>query len=95
MLKEQKSSGLTIRDWCRENNISTHCFYYRQQKLRERAGEVLTHFVEIQQPQAATHLENIENNSAAQISAGSIVIGLNNNASEELIGRIVRVLNAQ
>ena len=57
------------------------------------AGESLGQFVEIQQPQAAMHLDNL--NSAASIIAGKVAIGLTNNASEELIARIVRVLNAQ
>ena len=98
MVKDQKSSGLTVEAWCRENNISKHAFYYRQHKLREEAGKVLSHFVEIQAPQAETvpdqkYLENL--NSAASISCGKVVIGLNNHASEELISKIVRVLNAQ
>jgi len=96
MLQAQKASGLTIKQWCLENQISEHCFYYRQQKLRQSAGEALQQFVEIQQPVAAPHLENnTMTNSAAQIQAGRAVIELNNNASEELISRIVRVLNAQ
>lgn len=96
MIQSQKASGLTIKQWCLENHISEHCFYYRQQKLRQCAGEALQQFVEIQQPVAATHFENrTMTNSAAQIQAGHVVIELNNNASEELISRIVRVLNAE
>ena len=94
MLRAQKESGLSVKQWCQDNHISENCYYYRQQKLRESVGEALCRFVEIQQPQAAQHNENL-NNSAAQIVSGQVVIGLNNNASEELIGRIVRVLNAQ
>ena len=96
MIQAQKESGLSIKRWCLENHISEHCFYYRQQKLRQSAGEALQQFVEIQQPAAAPHLENnTMTNSAAQIHAGRVVIELNNNAPEELISRIVRVLNAQ
>ena len=98
MIKDQKSSGLTVEAWCRENNISKHAFYYRQNKLREEAGKVLSHFVEVQAPQPEAkpdqkHLENL--NSAASITYGKVVIGLNNHASEELISRIVRVLNVK
>ena len=98
MVKDQKSSGLTVEAWCRENNISKHAFYYRQHKLREEAGKVLSQFVEVRAPQAHAvpdqkYLENL--NSAASIACGKVVIGLNNHASEELISRIVRVLNAQ
>jgi hypothetical protein len=55
--------------------------------------------VEITQPaenkQLSSHLENINIDSAASIISGKVVIGLSNQASEELISRIVRVLNAQ
>ena len=45
MLKVQKSSGLSISSWCRENGVSENCFYYRQQKLRQRIGSALPRFV--------------------------------------------------
>ena len=93
MLNMQKESGLTVKQWCLENHISQHCFYYRQQKLRERAGEALRQFVEIRQPLAEQHPDNL--NSVASVTSSKVVIELNNNASEELISRIVRVLNAQ
>ena len=47
MLGEQKESGLTIKDWCRENGISENSFYYRQNKLRKRIGSALPTFVEL------------------------------------------------
>ena len=98
MVRDQKQSGMTVEAWCRDNNISKHAFYYRQHKLREEAGTVLSRFVEVQAPQASSYpdqkyLDNI--NSAASVTCGNVVIGLSNQASEELICRIVRVLNAQ
>ena len=98
MIQDQKSSGMTVEAWCRDNNISKHAFYYRQHKLREEAGQALSRFVEVQAPQMSPspdqkYHENL--NSAAFITYGNVVIGLNNNASEELISRIVRSLNAQ
>ena len=98
MVRDQKESGMTVEAWCRDNNISKHAFYYRQHKLREEAGAILSRFVEVQAPQTSLlpdqkDLENL--NSAASIACGKVVIGLNNHASEELIARIVRVLNAQ
>ena len=99
MIRDQKASGLTVKDWCREQHISENCFYYRQQKLRLAAGDMITQFVEITQPaenkQLSSHLENINIDSAASIISGKVVIDLSNQASEELISRIVRVLNAQ
>ena len=45
--------------------------------------------------ESVTALENLKTNSAASIVSGRVVVGLSNQASEELISRIVRVLNAQ
>ena len=99
MIRDQKASGLTVKDWCREQHISENCFFYRQRYLRRCAGEALPQFVEIQQPigggQLSPHLENQNIDSAASIISGKVVISLSNQASEELISRIVRVLNAQ
>ena len=99
MIQDQKSSGLTVKDWCLENHISENCFYYRQHKLRMAAAGMVSQFVEITRSagsrQLSQHLENQNINSAASIVSGKVVIGLSNQASEELIRRIVRVLNAQ
>lgn len=99
MVRDQKASGLTVKDWCREQHISENCFYYRQHKLRLAAGDMVSQFVEITQPvgvkQLPQHLDNLNIDSAASITAGKVVISLSNQASEELISRIVRVLNAQ
>lgn len=33
-IKEQKSSGLNVKEWCRKNDISISKFYYRSRKIR-------------------------------------------------------------
>jgi len=96
MIRDQKESGLSIQAWCRENNISENCFYYRQRCLRRCAGQALAgQFVEIQQPAAAPNHDNFIHNSAARITDGKLAVELSNQASQELISRIVRALNAQ
>ena len=34
MIKEQSRSGLSVRDWCALNDISTKTFYYRRKKVQ-------------------------------------------------------------
>ena len=46
MIQAQKASGLSIKQWCLENHISENCFFYRQRRLRDCAGEALHQFVE-------------------------------------------------
>lgn len=41
MIQEQKASGLSIRRWCEQRNISEHSYYYRLRRLREAACAVL------------------------------------------------------
>ena len=35
IIKEQKQSGLTVKDWCSQNGITKDAYYYWQQKLRK------------------------------------------------------------
>ena len=32
---DQKASGLTVRDWCTQNNLSIHKYNYRKHQLKE------------------------------------------------------------
>ena len=34
MLREQSTSGLSIKDWCEQNNLSTKAFYYRRRQVQ-------------------------------------------------------------
>ena len=56
MIQDQKQSGLTVSAWCKQANISTNCFYYRQQKLREVAASAIPQLVEINASELATRL---------------------------------------
>ena len=35
LISEQKNSGLTIRDFCRQHDLSWHAYYYWLRKIRE------------------------------------------------------------
>ena len=98
MIHARKQSGLSVSAWCRENGISENCYYYRQQKLRNLMGSELHKFVEIHMPEerssAHSHNENsIISTATAYIKTGASVICLTNDASEELIARIVKVFH--
>lgn len=102
MIHDQKASGLSIKEWCRSNSISANCFFYRQRKLREIAQNNIPKFVEVKRPEdpnesaVLPNQRNLDNKrSSATIQYGKITVELDNSASEELIGKIVRVLNAQ
>ena len=91
MIREQRASGLSVKSWCAEKKISENCFYYWQHRVREIIGNELPEFVEIHQPS----IENIENLTVTVIiRSGKVQIDLSNSTSEELIARILRILNA-
>lgn len=37
IVSAQKASGLTIKQWCAQNNLSEHSYYYRLRQLRRMA----------------------------------------------------------
>ena len=39
MLREQKESGLSVKEWCQEQGLAEHIYYYRLRKLRQAALE--------------------------------------------------------
>lgn len=41
LIAEQKNSGLTIRDFCRQHDLSWHAYYYWLRKIREQIDPAL------------------------------------------------------
>ena len=41
MLRERQESGLSVKDWCQEQGISEHSYYYRLRRLRQMACNAL------------------------------------------------------
>jgi hypothetical protein len=38
LLAEQKASGLTIADWCREKNLSVHAFSRQRNRINKKSA---------------------------------------------------------
>ena len=41
MIRERQDSGLSVKDWCLEQGISEHSYYYRLRRLRQIACNAL------------------------------------------------------
>lgn len=41
MLRKRKESGLSVKEWCREQGLAEHIYYYRLRKLRQAACTAL------------------------------------------------------
>ena len=41
IFQEQKSSGLTVKEWCAQNDISHHAFYYWKRLAKEAYAQTV------------------------------------------------------
>lgn len=41
MLRQRKESCLSVKEWCREQGLAEHIYYYRLRKLRQAACTAL------------------------------------------------------
>ena len=41
VLRQRKESGLSVKEWCREQGLAEHIYYYRLRKLRQAACTAL------------------------------------------------------
>ena len=41
MLRQRKESGLSVKEWCQEQGMAEHIYYYRLRKLRQAACTAL------------------------------------------------------
>ena len=102
LLKEQKSSGLSIKEWCSQNDISRDQFFYWKRKLKESVLESnLPDIVPIALPvdptgctTCTTHLtpEVPNTDFLARITIQGVSIELGSGASEQLISGIIKAV---
>lgn len=98
MIREQKASGLTIRQWCADNNISENSYYYRLRRIREQ----LIHAAQpaptamdsapalVRVPDTAVSADN--STACIIIRKGSLVIEINHGVSEGILSLMKEVL---
>ena len=89
MVQRRNESGLTVVQWCADNNINIKTYYYRLKKVREAmCSEIETHDIVPVTPQneSGKHSEQIE------LSVGDVKISLPDNFSSDTLRRIIEVL---
>ena len=73
---DQKASGLSVAEWCKQNNLSRHKFFYWKRLLKEEAIEqVLPEIVPLAMPSATNDI------SAAQVVSQVPTLARENRAS--------------
>ncbi len=98
IIQEQKSSGLSARAWCKDNDIGQGKFYYWLNKLRKATIEHLpeglnkTSFVPIKVSSVVSNVTNSIANSPITIRKGDISIEFNNDTPLDTITSILEAL---
>ena len=101
MLREQSASGLSVKDWCEQNNLSTKSFYYRrrqvQSMLLDSAEE--SRFTELIMPEPSVPNTDLKTNVSAgmftpqlMISAGDLIIGVSQDTPRQLLTDVRQVI---
>lgn len=102
LLNEQKSSGLSVKDWCSQNNISRDRFFYWKRKLKESLIEsALPDIVPVAIPASTpgcttlttcTTPKTPDTDFPVRITIQDVSIELGSGASEQLISGIIKAV---
>lgn len=102
LIQEYMSSGMKLKDWLYENNISKDQYYYWHRKLKMEAIKcnmpTFIDVTEVSQPPAVVEPKNLsvahedKTEPAAVIRFQNCSIEINNTASSEIIGNLVKAM---
>ena len=87
MVQRRSESGLTVTQWCSDNNINLKTYYYRLKKVREAmCNEIETHEIVPVAPQTE------EQSAGIELLVGNVKISLPDNFSSDALRKILEVL---
>lgn len=102
LIQDQQASGLTIKSWCDQNNVSFHAYNYWKHILKEEyVNSILPEIVPIPKPDAIpvrednTQLELRDSYNTPQaitVSIGDIRIEIGSTASDKMITSIIKAV---
>ena len=100
IIQEQKRSGLSIRQWCSDNNISEGTFYYRLRQLREMLIRSMQPVSQNAQPSDEPVFVKVPDSITAgtsqgvalKIRKGTTIIEVSNDASDRICSLLKEVL---
>ncbi|WP_088186828.1 hypothetical protein [Desulfosporosinus sp. FKA] len=107
IISERNASGLSIKDWCRQNDVKETSYYYWLKKIRhsiveslepEDHKDELTFVPMLSQPKTneLNHVNDDKTSSAPHseviLKLGEITIEFGSQASQELILNVLRTL---
>lgn len=82
----RQQTGMTVSEWCRQEQISKSAYYYRLRKVREKLSE-----------QVAVPIENIpvytvSETPSIKITGGELSIEISSDVPTEIVTAIIREL---
>ena len=93
MVQEQTRSGLSIRDWCSRNNISTKTFYYRRKQVRSELLQATSPvFAELTPPEGDRISSADGFRPQLTISIKDAVIGVDQETPQQLLASVLEVI---
>jgi hypothetical protein len=90
IIKDCRSSGLKVDEYCQQHSLSRDAYYYWLRKVKE-ASLQQAGFVELPAPETRT-VPAADFSSQLIIKTNGMEIGINNDTPTELIARILGVI---
>ena len=99
MIKAYEESGMSLRDWLQQNNVSKDKYYYWRRKLRDRQIDEIISGTDVQDVifTEITHQESImptasepPMTTAAMINVSGIDIRISDAASSAFIEKLIK-----
>ena len=92
LISDCKSSGLKVDEWCNQNNVSRHAYYYWLRKIRTQACESVLPTLAIEEK--STAFTKLEVQSTINDTHAAVIIHLPSATVEVLEGTNQQTLEA-
>lgn len=93
VIKRCQASGMTVKTWCEENNISIKSYYYRLRKLRTQTCN--NEMVPVQKGHQAivpVTYKNENQSKSVTINTGNISIDIYEGATKTTLENLLNIL---
>lgn len=93
MVQEQTRSGLSIREWCKQNDIAPKTFYYRRKQVRSELLQAASPvFAELIPPESESSSLSDGFRPQLTISIKDAVIGIDQETPQCLLASVIEVM---
>lgn len=88
MVKCRKESGMTVSEWCKQNDINLKTYYYRLKRVRQAVcGEIEHHDIVLVEPVCECHEDK-----CIRLMVDDVIVDVPDNFNAETLKRLLGVL---